>query len=291
MASSLLFPVLNKSFTTYKGPPWYLSSETSVRSLTIEEYGLVFRDTSVYYRYPLAEKKTKRIRIDNIDSEDVHRRATEEYIKISFLFNYFRNNHPVLLALPMHLSTIRKTSFKGIIELDYVGDLRRIMDQSYRLKPDTTKGTLNEFMTVLTRVLEQNKHVLITLSRFNSALLKQNPFDRIVDLTIALESLIDGNIELAHRFSVYNAWSAERDTSKREETYKLLKNLYSARSEIVHGGSSDKRIKKAQGSWDKLLSIARNALGYYLLYLYDHSLNGWHQHQKNLELGKDQRVN
>lgn len=289
MASSLIYPILNKSFTTYKGPPWFLSPETSVRTLTTEEYGLIYRDAPVDYKYPLLQR-TKRIRIDGLDSTELPDRAVTEYIKISFLFNYFRRSGPLALAAPMHSSTIRKTSFKGIINLDNRSDNKNIMDQPFTLLGGTSKDTLNEFATVLSRVLNQNNLVQITLSRFNTALSKQNKYDRIVDLTISLESLIDGSTELAHRFSAYNAWAAESDPIQREGTYKLLKILYGARSEIVHGGENENKIDKALRSWDDLLLIARNALGYYLLFLYEHTLADWRQHQKNLELGVDARL-
>lgn len=61
----------------------------------------------------------------------------------------------------------------------------------------------------------------------------------VVDLAVALESLFlpERNPEMAYRLQVRGARFLETDLVKRQETAKLLKAFYSARSKVVHTGA------------------------------------------------------
>ncbi len=110
--------------------------------------------------------------------------------------------------------------------------------------------------------------------------------DSIIDLTISLESLIEGISELRYRFALYNSWVAEKAPDRRQNAYHLLLKLYDARSRMVHGSSADKNdkiIKPTIENWPELISIAKNVLGYYLLFLYKNSLEDWYHHFKGFK--------
>ena len=137
--------------------------------------------------------------------------------------------------------------------------------------------------------------MLLTLSRFNSALFRKESFDKIIDITISLETLISGTTELRNKFSLFNAWSAGVENESREEYYELLLKLYDARSAIVHGASmTDKEYKKKIdpiiNKWDKIIDIAKKSIAYYLLYKYQNEPNSWYDHQRKLALGLEKRI-
>lgn len=79
----------------------------------------------------------------------------------------------------------------------------------------------------------------VTLSRFNQSYSRDFPDDRIIDLTIALESCllaaIRSQTELKYRFALRGA-ALLANTRRPQETNALLSALYNARSSIVHEG-------------------------------------------------------
>ncbi len=79
----------------------------------------------------------------------------------------------------------------------------------------------------------------VALSRFNQSYGRDFPDDRIIDLTIALESCllaaIRSQTELKYRLALRGAALLAK-TRKPQETNSLLSALYNARSSIVHEG-------------------------------------------------------
>lgn len=85
----------------------------------------------------------------------------------------------------------------------------------------------------------------VGLRRFNQSYSRQSGEDRIIDLTIALESslLADIRDELRYRLALRGA-SLLRGTRNPHEVHALLLGLYDARSEIVHEGKSLHELAK-----------------------------------------------
>lgn len=77
----------------------------------------------------------------------------------------------------------------------------------------------------------------IALARFQTAVVERSPSDAIVDHVIALEAtfLRDVRDELRFRFALYGAWFLGSDRSERLRLFDELRDLYDARSRIVHG--------------------------------------------------------
>ncbi|MBU6339563.1 MAG: hypothetical protein KGQ36_06320 [Rickettsiales bacterium] len=78
----------------------------------------------------------------------------------------------------------------------------------------------------------------VVLRRYNFACSRTNSEDKIIDYTTALESLLlkDQN-ELSNQFSLRAAFLL-RKRNGFKNTYDTMKNLYNARSKIVHMGVS-----------------------------------------------------
>ena len=85
----------------------------------------------------------------------------------------------------------------------------------------------------------------VVLDRYESAVMKLVPDERLIDATIGLETLLVGgsgsSTEVTFRFALTGAWLLADVPAERSETYRLLNELYGRRSDIVHGNLTRKR--------------------------------------------------
>jgi hypothetical protein len=90
------------------------------------------------------------------------------------------------------------------------------------------------------RRLETNYHpaVRVAINRCVSAFAERStPDDALIDLVIALENLFGGRGgELRLRISASLAWLLSSDTEERRSIQRSAKQVYDARSALVHGG-------------------------------------------------------
>jgi hypothetical protein len=86
---------------------------------------------------------------------------------------------------------------------------------------------------------DENQFLTIALNRFMASYEDETPEDKIVDLMICLETLLqDKLLELRFRLAIRTALLLEKDNSKRKRIYKIIKKAYDVRSGIVHGDNS-----------------------------------------------------
>jgi len=294
MSTKLLVPLLNDSVTTFKGPTWFLSEDISIESIAPEDFGIIFSAAPDQYKAILLAK-TKCIRIENVDPISGSDIARCESSKIAFLLNYFKTMHPIVLLFAVQITKKHKARIDKIIDLPAISDTHMQRKKKYHIRSDTRRDYISQFYKVLNVVHSKHPGILLTLDRFNSALLRTEPCDKIIDITISLESLISGTSELRNRFSLYNSWTAEPDTTKRKKTFELLMSLYDARSSIVHGTDMStktygKTIQPLLDRWNDIISITERVLGYYIFFVYSKGLESWDQHLENLALGLDKRI-
>lgn len=165
---------------------------------------------------------------------------------------------------------------------------------AFQLTANATREVLSATYKAVTKTCTEHPAVLFTLERFNSSLIRAETFDKIVDITISMESLITGKDELRYRFSLHNAFVAASDPQAREDAFSLLQSLYDARSAIVHGDvdskDNKKAITKATDNWLDIVRLAKATINYYLLYLGEYNKNEWNDHLKRLVFGLDKRL-
>ena len=295
MTTKLLLPLLNRTVTMFKGPTWYLSERVSIEAISTEDHGIVFRYAPPEYQ-SLLSPKSKCIRIEAVDERKCDDIAKIEGTIISFLLNYFKSSHPISLSFAIQIKkNPRSQVLKKIIDLPFVVDTRSQRTHNYRIRDNVPRGNISDFYKVISKVNEKYPGILLTLDRFSAALFRTGDYDKIIDITISLESLIRGTTELQHKFSLYNSWAAEADNNNRRKCQELLRALYNARSAIVHGTAMsqkeyDKKIKPVLDKWNDVIKIAEKALGYHLLYIYDNDIDKWHEHQESLSLGIAERI-
>jgi hypothetical protein len=110
---------------------------------------------------------------------------------------------------------------------------------------------LQEIYKILKNIIPNDKILSRSLSRFFIAVDEDSPEEELVDLVIALESIlqtVNGNPikeELRYRFSINGASLLTNidSTSDFFETMEIMRTAYDCRSVIVHGGDSTSLTK------------------------------------------------
>ena len=97
----------------------------------------------------------------------------------------------------------------------------------------------------------------ITIDRWSKSMSETNPIDQIIDLGIALESLYvpDSQGEVNLRFALHAAWHLGKNKTERQELRKGFRQIYAARSDVVHTGRL--RGDRAKSSFDKSRFVSR----------------------------------
>lgn len=97
----------------------------------------------------------------------------------------------------------------------------------------------------------------VPIDRWVKAMAEDNPIDQIIDLGIALECLYvpDSQGEVSFRFALHGAWHLGRHKEERQALRAELKEIYLARSDVVHTGRL--RGKRAKPSFDVSRLVAR----------------------------------
>ena len=120
--------------------------------------------------------------------------------------------------------------------LDTIGTL-------YRALSDLAPETLDELR--------------IPIDRWMKSMEQTNPVDQIIDLGIALESLYvpDAQGEVTLRFALHAAWHLGETQSERETLRDEFKEIYAARSDVMHAGKLKGR--RARPSFDVAAFVSR----------------------------------
>ena len=85
----------------------------------------------------------------------------------------------------------------------------------------------------------------ISIDRWLKSKTPQNPVDKIIDLGIGFEALYvpDGGGDLTYKFSIRAARHLGTDREHRRELLKKFGQIYGCRSDAVHSGKLDERIR------------------------------------------------
>ncbi|MFA5351732.1 MAG: hypothetical protein WC304_00445 [Candidatus Gracilibacteria bacterium] len=89
------------------------------------------------------------------------------------------------------------------------------------------------------------KNENICFRRFHSALSESNPYDRLIEFIVALESLFnDGGGEITYKIALRSAYFIGQNSVERKFIYEMIRDAYKHRSYILHGGNLGFRAKK-----------------------------------------------
>lgn len=114
------------------------------------------------------------------------------------------------------------------------------------------------------RTAETDKRLNLAIRRLDSAYVRLNPEDRLIDLWIAFEALLlpDGTDELSYRAAVRIAQLVGRTATEKRAAFDLARSSYRRRSKVVHGESSGDDLGKVT---EQTRQLARKAVRAWLL--------------------------
>ena len=121
---------------------------------------------------------------------------------------------------------------------------------------------LNDITTLYKRLAqhlnEPRSNLRIPIERLMTSLTENDPIDKIIDLGIAFESLYvpDSQGEVNMRFALHAAWHLGKSKAERMELRRQFKDIYAARSDVVHTGRL--RGGRAKSTFD-VQEFVRNA--------------------------------
>jgi len=285
-------PLLNKTVTTFKGPLWYFDDKTFLGTIYVEDHGAFFTKGDDRYAGDI-KIDTKCICVDDPKFEDFNAFAKMTSAKLKFALNNFSSGGPVLLAYAALMQVnakTRKSRVSEIVDLEAVPNLHEKRKQTYKVRVGSTSEGVSELYKVLNKACNNNPAAVFTLERFNTCLTRADILDQIVDASISLESLISGTAELNFRFALYHSFISELDSNKRAQAFEHFKNLYAARSGVVHGNVRDTVMRKVTDNWTEILRLTRASINYYLLFLFLRDSKDWDEHLRKLVLGTDKLI-
>jgi hypothetical protein len=127
----------------------------------------------------------------------------------------------------------------------------RLFGNTYTLD-ESDIGEVQSFVKAL-GLLDGRKHragLEIGLRRFNQSYSREYYEDRLIDLTVALESTLlagigDPKTELKYRFALHGAAVLARHRDP-QEVHEFLRKMYDNRSAVVHRGKSRSEMRKPE---------------------------------------------
>jgi hypothetical protein len=283
----VVIPILNNRVTGLIGPPWQLSSEIAIETVLDEDHAAFLRDP------PKSEGQQIQInaKVINVRVGEV-RPSHVDVLRLAavaqFCLNYFARDPGLCLGWGCTVAPGKRSQMSVIEFFDLakapIAPVAR--HKNFRFESTVKRSSLSGMHQAATRALNSFPGVMMSIDRFCRAMSRDDNHDRLVDLCIALESLIDGSNELRFRFSQLHAIVGERDLAKREAAFKLFQDFYDARSKVVHGDpAAEAKIAAVEARWTELLGYAKKSLAYYLAYLSGNSREDWNTHVRRICLG------
>lgn len=162
--------------------------------------------------------------------------------------------------------------------------LRRFTDdiETPKYQPSLRGTTVSQWIaTCLAAYRKSQDRVHITMHRFNRYARSSNLADRLMDLAISLESLLENQTEVSFRFSVVLTRSVDKRAEEAIKVAELLAELYTLRSKLAHGDPGAlKLMKKIRNRIAELHRVSREILTNYIFYISTHSRTDWNMYLK-----------
>lgn len=288
--AKVIFPVLARSFTFLRGPVFNFSDRHYLSHVNETDHGTILRFCPNDYQGPL----TSRFRCIYFEADDDI--SDDTIFANGQLLAYTLNFFSGLDALSFPFSVLirevgrKKTaSFKAGKHNQLPGPSSA--SQEYRLIEGTAAADLQKVFHLTSLAIAADARVRIMMDRFNSALRRDRLEDKIIDLAVALETMLDETTEISFRLSLYLAFACQQE---KEVAYELFKTLYDVRSRIVHGSAHLQRAQRAIGDIEQrmpdILKYSKAAMLYYYTFLSQPPPRDWSKHCLGLVLGSAQPV-
>lgn len=298
----IILPLLNEKVTTIKGPSLSLGTDATLRAIDVLDQG-AFLFTGDEYRNSIG-LKTRCVYITEPQiTGDFETFAKGVATKVKFLLNNFKDDGPILIPFAALIvsTTASKCKISEVVDVESIADLHKLKKSPYKLRSGINLQSISEYAVAVSSVCEKVPEILFTLERYNQSLVRTGRYDRIVDQTICLESMIHTSQEVSFKFSLYLSLIAMKDPADRARAFTLFQKLYNARSKIVHGDINEKDLAAVETDWEEIKTLTASVMTYYILFLFSKlSTNAgeysfktakkdWKAHLDELLFGLDKR--
>jgi hypothetical protein len=284
----VIYPLLARTFRFLRGPAFYFSEDHYLTSVSELDHGTIMRYCPagyqsalqsrfrcVYYKAPEA-----------VSDEGIANIARA----LSYTLNCFSNSDPIDIPISILIEEGGKKRIAKF-RIEPSNQISSRSNLNYRVVDGTLAGDFQKVFSLTTVALQNDKRVPIMLDRFNSSLKREKLEDRIIDLTVALEAMLNESSEIVFRLSLYLAYASQQD---RATAYELFRTLYSVRSKIVHGSLHERRAQRDLESINEkmpeIIRYSKAAMLYYFAYLNTPEPRDWSAHCLDLVLGSAQPV-
>jgi hypothetical protein len=289
---SIIIPILNKKVLLIQGPPILLSNDYSIEKISDDEFSAFFRTASEEIKANLNLNTTKCIKVKCKDPDKDKIRSSRT--KAVFTLNIFADSNPIVTSWAGHLVGDKKINLKSITDFESLAAFHKISGKTYKFISRTKRETIIQFFQIVEKASISNPSVLFTMEKYNSALLRDDFFDKLLDATICFETMMPGNTELVYRLSQNISFIAGSSATEKLEIFDNMKKLYDVRSKLVHGDlkskGTDKKIKEVQDNWSLFEKYLKSTVTYYLLFLSTNKKEDWENHLKEIVLGTQNKI-
>ena len=143
--------------------------------------------------------------------------------------------------------------------------------------PRLRKETVSQWVSTCVKAYQKSKDRLhITMYRFIRYGRTLNLADRLMDLAISLESLLESQTEVSFRFCVSLTKATDKRANEAIHYADLLAELYALRSKLAHGDpAATKLIAKLKPRIAELHKLSREILTSYVIFMSAHTRTDW----------------
>jgi len=288
----VIIPILNKKVSLIQGPPILLSNDYTIEKITDDEFSAFFRNASDEIKASIDINSTKCIKVKcvNPDKETIKSVRT----KAVFTLNIFSDPNPIVTSWAGHLIGDKKINLKGITDFESLAAFHKISSKSFKLIAKTKRETIIQFFQIVEKSVTSNSSVLFTMEKYNSSLLRDDFFDRLLDATICFETMMPGNTELIYRLSQNVSFIVGTNPTERLSIFENMKKLYDVRSKLVHGDlkskGTDKKIEEVRNNWSTFEKYLKSSVTYYLLFMSQNKKDDWENHLKEIVIGTQNKI-
>ena len=181
--------------------------------------------------------------IFNKNKEDLRRYAGEgqdELNKALLLLRLFKSS--TLRTGIIETKAIQWIPFSGIAS----SGLEEKLGGSYKLTKDEVPALIRLWNVIKNITYLNCPSLEIAIHRFNFAHERYNLEDRLIDIMIGFEALyLDDDKELRYKSAIRTAILIGKTLEDRKRIFKMMLSAYDQRSNLVHGGKLDQKVKIA----------------------------------------------
>lgn len=192
-----------------------------------------------------------KIKIKAKEYEEASQKARELSQRLEYLMNYIIANLNFIYSIGT--KDVRKTQVSAVITLDSqgfgLGNKTHNFHKNYILDKEVVFSHELGYSYLWHLISKKNlnnfqKRIVVTIEWIGKALWERDNTKAFFQLIIALESLLQFqpksivSSSVANQISEWGAYITAEDYDERIKIYKIIKELYTLRSKIVHSGSN-----------------------------------------------------